>query len=84
MIADERVEAIQSREDFVRFARSLARTVDQDPEAWENNDLQSFLRAMASWVEDMDGYYRNVGEPTPEAPSWKVLGQILAAATVYE
>ncbi len=84
MIADEQVQAIQSRDYFVRFVRSLASTLDQAPEGWENGDLKSFLEAMAAWTEDMDGYYRDNGEPVPETPNWKILGEILSAAKVYE
>ena len=80
----EQVDAIQTREDFAHFARSLAWTLDRDPKAWENSDLRSFLYAMAAWVEGTEGYYRNRGESMPERPTWKVFGAILAAATVYE
>lgn len=84
MIANEQVDTIRSREDFIRFTRALVRDLDQAPHEWENNDLRSFLEAMAAWTEAMDGWYRNVGETMPVTPSWKTLGQILAAAKVYE
>ena len=38
------------------------------PEEWENRDLPSYLEAIAAWVDDMDGYYRNLGEDSPTSP----------------
>jgi hypothetical protein len=32
----------------------------------------------------MEGDYHNRGEAVPEQPSWKTLGEILVAATIYE
>lgn len=78
------VEAIQTREDLVSFVRALRRDFMEHPEAWENSDLETFFEAMAEWIADMDGYYRNRGEPVPEQPTWKVFGQILLAAVSYE
>jgi len=34
--------------------------------------------------EDMDGYYRNRGQDVPSSPTWKTLGEMVAAARVYE
>jgi hypothetical protein len=84
MTLNDQARAIQSRGDFVCFVRALLQDLDRDPGQWENLDLRSYLDALAAWVEDMDGYYQNKGEPVPEQPSWKVLGNILLAAKFYE
>lgn len=65
----DRVHAIQSREDLAAFLRELSCILDQKPDGWENTDLKSFLDALPRWVQDMDGYYLDRGEPAPEAPS---------------
>ncbi len=80
----EAVQQIRSREDFAAFVRLLLRNREAKPGEWENRDLPTFLDALAAWVEDMDGYYRNLGQPLPDQPSWKMLGQMLLAAKVYE
>jgi hypothetical protein len=84
MIRRRTVDAIQSRQDLADFVRLLAADLDQNRRSWENDDLKSFLETMAAWIDDLDGYYRNAGEPLPEAPTWCLFGQILAAASVYE
>ena len=80
----QRALAIRSRADFVEFVRELAHSLQQSPEGLENRDLPSYLEALAAWVEDMDGYYRNRGETPPEPPGWKAFAQMLLAARVYE
>jgi hypothetical protein len=75
---------IRSREDFVQFARALAANLRENPDEWTNADLGAYLESLGAWVEDMEGYYQNRGEPAPEQPTWKTLGEILCAAKVYE
>lgn len=73
-----------SREELAAFLAELADSVVKEPERWENSDLVDFLRAWAAWLEDMDGYFLNQGEPVPSAPSWQLIAQMLLAARVYE
>jgi hypothetical protein len=73
---------IQTRDDFVQFARDLAANLRDNPDEWTNPDLATYLAALAAWVEAMDGYFQNRGELVPEQPTWKTLGQILYAAKV--
>jgi hypothetical protein len=75
---------IRTRNDLVNFLRQLSASYVNDPASWENNDLQSFLEALAAWVADMDGYYLNRNQPIPETPEWKTLAEILLAARHYE
>jgi hypothetical protein len=81
---NDQVHQIQSRADFARFVQALLQDWQCRPEAWGNRDLGSYLEAMAAWATDMEGYYGNRGEVLPEQPTWKMMGQILLAAQVYE
>ena len=80
----EQVSEIQTRADLVAFIEALRSDLQAQPEGWENATLESFLAALASWTEDMDGYYQNKGLRIPQNPTWKTLGEMLAAARVYE
>jgi hypothetical protein len=84
MDLNERVNTIQQRDDFVGFVRALSVSLDDERSDWENCDLSSYLEALAAWVADMDGYYKNRGEAVPQQPTWKTLAQVLLAARVYE
>jgi hypothetical protein len=77
-------KTINSRQDFVLFLQGLSKDLSQNPSDWENDTLERFIEAMAAWVNDMDGYYKNLNAPIPENVDWKILGQILLAATMYE
>jgi hypothetical protein len=84
MNALETAAKTESRSDFVAFVRALRRSFEEDPAQWENQDLSSYLDALAAWVEDMDGYFQGTEQEPPDRPSWKLLAQMLAAARVYE
>ncbi len=81
---NDRVNDITDRAEFVSFVRALAESRNRDPAAWQNCNVESYLDAIAAWTEDMDGYFACAGDAPPDQPTWKVLGQILLAARVYE
>jgi hypothetical protein len=64
--------------------RNLKKDYVENLSSWENRDIGAFLEAMASWVEDMDGFYKNQGLPVPEKPDWKVVADILMSGKLYE
>jgi hypothetical protein len=74
----------QTRMDFTGFVFGLMADYQRNAEAWKHRDLLSYLAALARWVDDMHGYYRNRGEPVPDPPTWKSLAEMLMAARVYE
>jgi hypothetical protein len=80
----EQVSEIQTRADLVAFVEALQSDLRARPEKWGNSTLDSFLGALASWTEDMDGYYQNKGLEVPRSPTWKTFGEMLAAARIYE
>ena len=81
---EDLADRIETREDLAAFIEELERNVRDRPDAWENATLDRYLAALASWTEDMDGYFLNRGESVPDAPSWRLVGQMLLAAKVYE
>lgn len=78
------VFAINSKQDFLQFFDKLITDFEEDPASWENKDLRSYLNAIYSWTQDMDGFYKNMGLPVPENVDWKTFGSILLAAKMYE
>lgn len=82
-LADAR-DAIQTRQDLARFVSLLRRDLEHNEDAWENPTLDRFLEALAGWIADMGGYLQNQGLPEPEQPDWRLVGQMLLAASIYE
>lgn len=78
------VKTIQTKKDFVNFLRALKNDYLENLSSWENKDIETFLEAMACWVEDMDGFYINQRLQVPEKPDWKVFADILMGGKLYE
>jgi hypothetical protein len=80
----ERVNKIKTKQDLSQFVGALRADLATHPERWENPTLERFLEAMEGWIEDMESYYKNSGQPPADPPTWKTFGDILMAATMYE
>jgi hypothetical protein len=78
------LESIKNKEDLVAYIHGMVKEATESECSWENNDLPSFLEAMAGWIQDMDGYYISRGEKPPMNLAWKTIAEILRAATIYE
>jgi len=79
-----KIESINTKDDFIGFLQLLVQDLKNHPEEWENKSLESYLEGIASWTEDMEGYYQNNNLPIPENVDWKVFANILMAAKMYE
>ncbi|WP_259282377.1 hypothetical protein, partial [Enterobacter sp. EC_62] len=77
-------KGINTRDDFIKFLENLSSNSRNNLSEWESKDLPSYFESMASWVEDMDGYYLNQKLPVPENVNWTFIADILMAARVYE
>lgn len=78
-----RAGAVDTREDFVRFAQLLTQNYRKRRGEWENDKLDRYLEAVAGFSSDFDGYVRNSGSNAEENP-WRLLASVLLAAKVYE
>ncbi|HZU30489.1 MAG TPA: hypothetical protein VFB79_05205 [Candidatus Angelobacter sp.] len=81
---DKHIDSIKTHKDLAQFVSDMVKEYRQDPDAWENNTLESFLEALSACIESMDGYYKNFNLPFPSKPDWKVFAFLLSAAQVYE
>jgi hypothetical protein len=75
---------VTDRESFVRFVAHMATEIEANPQAWENCNLASFLEAMARWIEDMDGFYKNQSREQPANINWTFMADAFMAARIYE
>lgn len=73
-------EDVLSKADLVRFLAQMSARVD----SFDNQDLGEFLESASGWLADMDGYFKNRGEPLPENPNWSLFASIIAAGAIYE
>ena len=68
---------MKTRDDAVKAIRELMIQFREHPDNWENPTLESFLEALAAWLEDS-------GRSTDHPPSWGLIIQMLEAAKIYE
>ena len=79
-----KVDSVGSRDQFVDFLNALRQDAVAQPEEWQNKTLDEYLEALAAWVQDMDGYYKNNNRSVPTSPSWRNLAEMMLAAKYYE
>ena len=80
----EQIKDISNRGDFLRFLTAHIRDFRENRDSWENVTIDEFLEGLASWVEDMDGYYTNLNIEMPQNIDWKIFADMLYAAKIYE
>ncbi|GAA4160715.1 hypothetical protein GCM10022217_25180 [Chryseobacterium ginsenosidimutans] len=78
------IEELKTKDDFIIFVELLIKDLKNNSQEWSNNTLNEYLEGIASWTEDMEGYYINNNIPVPEDINWKVFANILIAAKMYE
>jgi len=80
----KRLDTIKSKKDLIEFIEALAQDLRDNTTTWENPTLESYLAALAAWLESSDHAYANQGRPIPDPPSWQSVAEMLIAAKVYE
>lgn len=80
----EKINTIHTREEFIDFMNSLIEDKEVNPEEWENVNVSEYLEAIAYWVEDMDGYYRNMNLEMPKNLDWRFIATLFYVGKIYE
>ncbi|WP_293938181.1 MULTISPECIES: DUF7660 family protein [Sphingobacterium] len=76
---------VTDRQSFIKFLDLLHKNLLQNPETWENKTLPDFLEALASYAEDIQGYYDNTdANVDAEKAAWSTFADIFKGAKVYE
>lgn len=75
---------IETREDLIAFLSVLRQDLSRNGDQWENVTLEAYLEALQAVLTDWRGRFVNRGEPVPDSPSWRIVGEVLLAAGAYE
>ena len=75
---------ISNKEDFLIFIKKLAVDKKDGNIEWENKDIFSYLMGVSSWVEDMEGYYVNMGLEMPSDINWQFIATLFYVGKIYE
>ncbi len=80
----ESIDMIQTEDDFIEFVNLPIKDNALNPSEWENKSADEYLKGIASWVEDMDGYYDNMNLQKPTDIDWKFIAALLYVGKIYE
>ena len=50
----------------------------------ENISIQEYLESVSSWVEDMEGYYKNTNQEIPNNIKWDFIATLFYVGSIYE
>lgn len=75
---------VDSKEEFIKFIGHLVNDFKENRVEWENKTLDTYLEGMQSWVDDMEGYFKNNNMQTPKNINWNFFANVLYAAKIYE
>jgi hypothetical protein len=76
--------SVRTRDDLIGHVFNLMDDFDGAGDHWKNQDIYTFLQAMAAWLNDCHGYYK-AGEPVDvEQASWQLFADALSAASVWK
>lgn len=78
------INNIRSKEDFVKFLNELKYDKEHKSEDWTNQEISSYLDGIASWVEDMEGYFNNMSIDMPTNIDWKFISTLFYVGKIYE
>ncbi len=78
-------DTVQSRKQLIEHLFRLMDDFDSAGNHWENQDIHTFLQAMAAWLNDCEVFYHSAGKSIDvDQPSWQLFADMLSAAAVYE
>lgn len=76
---------VTDRQSFIEFINLLRQDFIDNPESWENKNLNDFLQALGSYAEDIQGYYdNNKIDTNADKANWQIFADILKGAAIYE
>ncbi len=84
MKINKMIENVKSKEDFISFINRLSKDNQINNDEWENKDILSYLEGVSSWVEDMDGYYKNMKLDVPINIDWRFIATLFYVGKIYE
>lgn len=73
------VETAHDKTSFLSFLSNLIEDCKINKDTWQNLELDDFLEAMYSWIEDYHGDDMDFSNP-----SWKEFAAILYMGKIYE
>ncbi len=79
-----KINNITSKEELIDFLEFLSKDRYTKKDEWNNNTIEDYLAAISSWIEDMEGYYKNSNQPIPNSENWSFIATLFYVGKIYE
>jgi len=82
---DTCLDAINTKDEFKEFLELFIKDYLSDGDTWENQDLESFLKALIASTNAIEDYYTEMEiNKDPKLASWRVFADIIHGAAYQE
>ncbi|MDY7030963.1 MAG: hypothetical protein SVY10_03530 [Thermodesulfobacteriota bacterium] len=79
------LNAINTKDDFKKFLEGFLVEYLNDGDTWENQDLESFLKALIASTNDIENYYSEMEiDNDPNLANWRLFADIIHGAAYQE
>ena len=76
---------INSLDEFIVFVDLLKKNYGEQRDEWENDNIETYLNGIVSFLYNIDGYYYNKKENVNlDQPTWRIVARILLAARIFD
>lgn len=80
----DKINNIKSKEELIDFLYLLSKDSVKKKKEWQNDTIEDYLTSVASWIEDMEGYYENMNLPMPQNVNWSFIAILFYVGKIYE
>ena len=77
-------DTIRSHLDLASFVDVLRRHMHDEPEQWENANIDRYLEGLSACIRSLPRKFENQGLAFPDKLSWKNIGDLLMCAGIHE
>ena len=78
---DTYLSAIKTKNDFKKFLEAFLVEYLNDGDTWENQDLESFLKALIASTNEIEYYYTEMEiDNEPNVANWRLFADIIQGA----
>jgi len=82
---DTYLGAINTKNDFKKFLEAFLVEYFNDGDIWENQDLESFLKALIASTNEIEYYYTEMEiDNDPSVANWRLFADIIQGAAYQE
>ena len=84
MDCNQLIENMHTKDDFINFLKYLKEDYNKNRHEWVNKNIDIYLESIASWADDMEGYYQNMNIETPQNINWNFIATLYYVGKIYE